>query len=200
MNRLIWPLVLLASCAAGPHPLSEKPAPRPYAIAPGVDHLVEGEQPTGIPLEANASLSGRLVREGQVVRYPLPTEAGQLSLIDCEAWGYARGTESQGQLRVLDRDSKIVASVHLAGRTLHQAMLPFLAGDRGPYQLELQATEAAFRYVLVRHSSYAENHPDQVRDLGQNSQAQGWLAGQGDPVAFKIHGLPGQRFLSLIHI
>ncbi len=198
MKRLALPLILLAACASAPETHLQRPAPGLYAIAPGIDNIVEGEQPVVSPLQANGSLSGRLVREGQSVRYPLPTDPGQLSLIACEAWGYARGSESQGELRVLDRDGKPVAQVHLAGRTLHQATLPFVAGDRGPYQVELLATEAFFRYVLVRHDSYSQYNSDQVTELGQRSEAQGWLAEQNEPVNYRVQGRPGQRIV--VHV
>ncbi len=198
MKRLALPLFLLAACASAPEAQPQRPAPGPYAIAPGIDNIAQGEQPVVGPLRANESLSGRLVREGQSVRYPLPTEPGQLSLIDCEAWGYARGTESQGELRVLDRNGKPVAQVHLAGRTLHQATLPFVAGDRGPYQVELLATEAFFRYVLVRHGSYAQYDSEQANELGQRSEVQGWLAEQNEPVNYRVQGRPGQRIV--VHV
>lgn len=194
--KWIWiPCCLLAACAAPRITDLEHPAPLPYAAAPGIGAVVPGEHPQGKTLEPSSSLSDRFAAEGQSALYPLPTTPGQQILIECEAWGFGRGTQSEGSLRVLDGQGNAVAQVRLAGQTLHQAMLPFVAGKHGPYTLELNATAGTFRYVLVRHDSYLPAEPGPIRALGRIERAHGWLPATDYRMEYEVQGEPGQTII-----
>ncbi|MDF1838849.1 MAG: hypothetical protein P1V35_13345 [Planctomycetota bacterium] len=116
-------------------------------------------------------------------------------LVECEAWGYGRGSQSKGRMRVLDPHRKVVAEVLLGGPSLHQAMLSFVAEERGDYTLELKATEGTFRYVLIRHDGYDAITPEHVRNLDRALSAHGWLPAFEYRQAYTVRGHPGQRIL-----
>ncbi len=175
----------------------EAPAPGPYVAPPGVDLRIEVPI-NADPLLSQSSLSGRLTSPGQVLRHALPCKPGEHLLLECDAWGYARGTESQGVLRVVDGAGQTAAQVGLKGRTLHQALLSFEVGNAGPYAIEIQATEGLFRYVLIRHDAYKRNAADLVRDMGALNQAHGYLDGASTPAEYRLRAVPGSRIL--IHV
>jgi len=156
-----------------------RPAPGPYPAPPGIE-FPEGEAPPApAPLDRDAAVAGRLTQEGQSARLTFAAEAGELSLFDLTAYGYARGWDSTSTLVVRDAAGEALAQHSHKGPALFSDFLPFTAPRAGAYTLEVVATEHYFRYLAVRHSSYLEAQPGEVFTLAETGDvvAQGWTGG-----------------------
>jgi hypothetical protein len=155
-----------------------RPAPGPYPVPPGIE-FPEGEPaPAPAPLGRDSAVVGRLTQEGQRAALTFEAEAGELSLFDLTAYGYARGWDSTSTLVVRDAEGAVLAEKSSKGPAQFSDFLPFTAPRAGAYTLELVATEHYFRYVVVRHSGYRAAQRGEVFAL----------ADAGDLV---VHGLTG---------
>lgn len=160
-----------------------KPAPGPYPVPPGIE-FPEGEAPPApTPLGRDSAVVGRLTKEGQSAALTFEAEAGELSLFDLTAYGYARGWDATSTLFVRDSEGKLLDQQSCKGPAQFSDFLPFKAPVQGAYTLEVVAREHYFRYLVVRHSSYVDPAPGEVFTVADAGDvvAQGWTG--GGPVA-----------------
>jgi hypothetical protein len=180
-----------------------RPAPGPYPAPPGIE-FPEGELPPApAPLGRDSAVVGRLTQEGQSAKLTFEAEAGELSLFDLTAYGYARGWDSTSQLVVRDAAGEVLAQQPCKGPALFSDFLPFTAPSRGAYTLDVVAQEHYFRYLVVRHSSYHAAEPGETFTLADVGDvvAHGWTgrgpekAGDPSPASsnmrFVVRGEPG---------
>ena len=167
----------------------EGPAPGPYPDPPAIAVAEEETGVDGLTLESNGALAGRLSIPGESVTLELPGKAGDFFLLECNLWGVARGTETQARMGVTDGEGQVLAECVMAGKTLHQGLMPVTLAGEGPFRLEVEGIEGVFRFVLVRHGDYRNAQVD--RDLGMAQGAQGWLPGGEYQVPYLVRGKPG---------
>jgi hypothetical protein len=182
-----------------------QPAPGPYPVPPGVD-FPEGEPaPAPAPLGRNSAVVGRLTQEGQRAALTFEADAGELSLFDLTAYGYARGWDSTSMLVVRDAEGTELAEQPRKGAAQFSDFLPFTAPRAGVYTLEVIAAEHYFRYLVVRHSSYRSAEPGEEIELADAGDVvvHGWTSGphqvatNGTPaptdteMRFLVRGQPG---------
>ena len=180
-----------------------RPAPRPYPEPPGIE-VTEGELPPApAPLGRDAAVVGRLTQQGQSATLTFDAEAGELSLFDLTAYGYARGWDATSKLIVRDAAGEVLTEKSCKGPALFSDFLPFSAPSAGAYTLEVVAQEHYFRYLVVRHSSYRVAEPGELFTLADAGDvvAHGWTGG-GAPkegaaapmnlhMRFVVRGTPG---------
>jgi len=156
-----------------------RPAPGPYPDPPGIE-FVEGEAPSApAPLPRDAAVVGRLTAEAQCATLTFEADAGELSLFDLTAYGYARGWDATSRLTVRDAAGATLAQGSRKGPALFSDLLPFTAPAKGAYTLELCAEVHYFRYLVVRHSSYRTAEPGEAFTLADTGDVvvHGWTSG-----------------------
>lgn len=174
-------------------PLEAGPACVPQPDMPGIERPGPPVAPDPGALARNSGLSARFLAEGQEVRYAFDCDAGELSLFELAAAGYARGWEAGARLRVLDAKDQVLAEQSLAGGVVFRPFLAFQAPGAGTYQLELRAEKEYFRYALVRHSDYAPHGADDVLDLGARERVHGWIADGADRMRLRVPVRAGEE-------
>ena len=196
MNPLTLAATLLLLSPALP-PQTREPAPAgvPLPELPGIERSEPYLPPTGRRLGANAALADRFTAPGQSVRYPFAARAGELSLFELPATGYARGWSAAVRLRVLDSTGAPLAEQRVAGGVQFRALLPFTAPADGEYVLEVSADQEYFRYQLVRHGNYSARGADAPAQAFGGQRLHGWLAGPGDRLQYLIPVHAGEELV-----
>jgi hypothetical protein len=178
--------------------VDEQPAPEPGQELPSRTVAEGSRTPRVGSLTRDAAVSGKFTAPGQLDSFRFEAEAGELSLFDMGRFGYARGGQSTGLLRILDADGEALKSVTQAGGPVNRKFVPFVAPATGLYTLELSTTVGAYRYQLVRHSRYYLRAADELLDFGSRDALHGWLAGPADEVSYSVDFVAGQElFLSV---
>jgi len=172
--------------------LDATPAGMPLPPLPGIEAADPAVAPAPRALARDAALTDRFTAAGQKVAYPFEMEAGELSLFELHAAGFARGWNMGASLRVLAADGQPLAELESKGGVQLKGLLPFTAPAAGTYTLELGPTEQFFRYALVRHSQYAPRDQAPI-DVGERELVHGWVGGEGDRARFSIPVRAGQR-------
>jgi len=178
--------------SAGQSALDATPAGVPLPALPGSEAPDPARAPASRPLERDGVLADRFTSPGQRVSYPFRAEAGELSLFELAAAGYARGWAMAAALRVLDPGGRVLAESRRSGGVQLQAFLAFTAPLSEEYTLELLPTEQYFRYALVRHSSYVQRGGPPV-DVGQRERVHGWIADASDRALYWVPVRAGEQ-------
>ena len=171
--------------------LDAKPAHISFPTLPDIQ--LGEERPTPAPgtIERDGALADRFTAAGQSVRYSFESRAGEVSIFELSAAGYARGWSMKAALRVFDASGKVLAMSESAGGTLLRCTLAFTAPREGTFELEVDAVREYFRYGLVRHSSYAARAAEAV-ELATHERVHGWLAGGDDVMRFRVPARAGE--------
>lgn len=161
---------------------------------PGLELAGPRTAPAPATLERDAALADRFTAQGQSVRYDFTARAGELSIFELSAVGFARGWSAAATLRVLDADGNALAEERMEGGVQFRPLLAFTAPAEGAYALEVSAAREYFRYALVRHSGYAPRAAEPVVVDGRG-RVHGWLAGGDDVARFRVPARAGETLV-----
>lgn len=166
--------------------LEARPAGLPLPELPGIDRPEVPVAPTSRRLDRDQALSDRFTAQDQGVEYPFEARAGELSLFELYAAGYARGWMATAGMRVLDSKGTVLAERIEEGGVVLRPFVAFVAPAGGEYRLELRADKQFFRYALVRHSSYAARAAGELRVPAERERVHGWLSDGADRMSFAV--------------
>ncbi len=155
--------------------LDARPAGVPLPPMPSVERTEPYLPPPPGDIARDGVVAQRFTDAGQRVSYAFDAAAGELSLFELSATGFARGWKAGVLLRVVDGAGKVLGSTEAQGGVLLGALLPFEAPTAGRFALEVVPTEAYFRFVLVRHSSYPALNASEAADVGERARVHTWV-------------------------
>lgn len=137
-------------------------------------------------LERNASVADRFGVPAQRVQYAFECEAGELSLLALETWGYARGWRSTARLRVLDAEGDVLADAVREGPSVYYHLVPFVAPAKGSYRCELAAEAQCYRYRITRLSGLRARTAGEIERLGRLERVKSYLASGSDVARYAV--------------
>lgn len=189
---LSLPLAFASQAAEG---LDARPAGVPLPPLPSTERAEPHQSPPAGEIGRDGGLSERFTAAGQRTRYAFASRAGELSLFELAATGFARGWKAAASLSVLDERGSVLATADGAGAVQFRVLLAFEAPAEGRYTLEVVPTEEYFRYQLVRHSSYVSPAVLGVADVGLRERVHTWLAARPASTRFRVPVHAGEELV-----
>jgi len=159
---------------------------------PGIDVAEDESPPAPAELPRDGAAVGRFSAQGQSARLRFEARAGECALFELTAFGYARGWTATAGLAVRSAEGQVLVEQERAGPAVFGDLLVFIAPSAGEYELEVRAVEQHFRYVVVRHATYAALPEGGAFEVAvDQTEAHAFTASTGDTLRFVLRGAPG---------